>query len=60
MLDYLQFQFVLLSEHRGAEEVLFDLQQKGVKTKGEQVKAEREYGRSDLGGFKILSVLSNN
>lgn len=60
MLDYSQFQFALLSEHRGVEEVLFELWQKDVKTKWEQVKAEREYGRNDLSGLKILSMLSNN
>lgn len=42
------------------EEMLFDLRQKDVKTKSEQVKAEGEYSRSDLGGFQIRSMLSNN
>lgn len=59
MLGYSQFQFALLSEHRGVEEVLFDLWQKDVKTKWEQVKAEREYGRSNLSSFEMLPMLSN-
>lgn len=60
MLGYSQFQFALLSGHRSVEEMFFDLWQKDVKTKWEQVKAERQYGKSNLGGFKILSMLSNN
>lgn len=60
MLGYSQFQFVVLSEHRGVKRCSLICGRRTRKTKWEGVEAEREYDRSDLSDFKILSTLSNN